>query len=64
MVKVGTAHYPDREPRPISDEDMARLMGARMWRSTRIMILLAALAGLRVSGLRGSVVRTSTWGRS
>ena len=24
-------------------------MGARMWRSTRIMILLAALAGLRVS---------------
>ena len=49
MVKVGTAHYPDREPRPISDEDMARHMGARMWRSTRIMILLAALAGLRVS---------------
>jgi integrase/recombinase XerD len=49
MVKVGTAKVPDREPRPISDVDVPRLLGTRMWSSTRVMILLALLAGLRIS---------------
>lgn len=48
MVKVGSAKVPEREPRPISDADVPRLLGARMWSSTRTMILLALLAGLRV----------------
>jgi integrase/recombinase XerD len=37
------------EPRPMSDEDLIRLLATRMHRKTRVMILLAALAGLRVS---------------
>lgn len=48
MVKVGTPRTPDREPRPISDADVIRLLQTRMWTSTRRMILLALLAGLRV----------------
>ncbi len=48
MVKVGTPRVPEREPRPISDTDVVKLLQARMWSSTRKMILLALLAGLRV----------------
>lgn len=48
MVKVGTPRVPDREPRPVSDADVVKLLQARMWTSTRRMILIALLAGLRV----------------
>ncbi|QBI97721.1 tyrosine integrase [Gordonia phage Dogfish] len=48
MLKVGTPKTPDREPRPIADADVPKLLGARMWGTTRVMILLALLAGLRV----------------
>ncbi|MDP7732070.1 MULTISPECIES: tyrosine-type recombinase/integrase [Mycobacterium] len=48
MVKVGTPRTPDREPRPISDADVVTLLRTRMWSSTRRMIILALLAGLRV----------------
>lgn len=48
MVKVGTPRAPEREPRPIADRDVPRLLSTRMWGSTRVMILLALLAGLRV----------------
>ncbi len=48
MVKIGTPRPPDREPRPVSDDDVARLLTTRMWKSTLRMILLALLAGLRV----------------
>lgn len=48
MIKVGTPKVPDREPRPISDRDVITLLQTRMWTSTRRMILLALLAGLRV----------------
>lgn len=48
MVKVGTPRTPDREPRPVSDPDVVKLLQTRMWESTRKMILLALLAGLRV----------------
>lgn len=47
MIKVGVPRSPDRQPRPISDADLVRLLQTRMWASTRRMILLAALAGLR-----------------
>lgn len=48
MVKVGTPRAPDREPRPVSDVDVVTLLQTRMWTSTRRMILLGLLAGLRV----------------
>jgi len=39
---------PKGVPRPITDEQLADLLAIRMHRRTRVMILLAALAGLRV----------------
>ncbi|AHG24355.1 tyrosine integrase [Mycobacterium phage Jamie19] len=48
MVKVGAPRLPDRQPRPVSDADVVALLQTRMWTSTRRMILLALLAGLRV----------------
>ena len=48
MIKVGTPRTPEREPRPIADADVPKLLAARMWSTTRVMILLALLAGLRV----------------
>lgn len=49
MVKIAAPKYPDRVPRPVSDDDLVRLLTTRMRHRTRVMILLAALAGLRVS---------------
>ena len=37
------------EPRPVSDEDLVRLLATRMHARTRVMLMLAALAGMRVS---------------
>lgn len=48
MVKVGTPRVPERDPRPLADTEVVVLLQARMWSSTRAMILLALLAGLRV----------------
>lgn len=56
MVKVGTTKVPEREPRPIADADVPKLLGARMWGSTRVMLLLGLLAGLRaheIAKIRG-----------
>jgi integrase/recombinase XerD len=39
---------PKSTPRPISDEQLQALLAVRMHKRTRVMILLAALAGLRV----------------
>ena len=39
---------PVHEPRPISSAELRRLLELRMHRRTRVMILLAAFAGLRV----------------
>ncbi|WP_325096872.1 tyrosine-type recombinase/integrase [Mycolicibacterium vinylchloridicum] len=49
MVKVMSPKVPERVARPIADTDVPKLLNARMWSSTRAMILLALLAGLRVS---------------
>lgn len=63
MVKVGTPRVPEREPRPVSDVDVVKLLQVRMWTSTRRMILFALLAGLRVheiAQIRGEDVDFST----
>lgn len=49
MVKLAAPRYPERVPRPVSDDDLVHILTAPMHHRTRVMILLAALAGLRVS---------------
>ena len=49
MIKLGSPRYPERVPRPVPDDGLLRLLLTRMHHRTRVMILLAALAGLRVS---------------
>jgi site-specific recombinase XerD len=49
MIKVASPRYPERVPRPVSDDDLVALLTQPMHHRTRVMILLAALAGLRVS---------------
>jgi integrase/recombinase XerD len=49
MIKLGTPKYPERVPRPVPDDGLVKLLVSRMHHRTRVMILLAALAGLRVS---------------
>lgn len=48
MIKVGKSRYPDREPHPVSDNGLMRLLVTRMHFRTRVMVLLACLAGMRV----------------
>jgi len=49
MHKLQGPRRPERSPRPVSDSDLVTLFNTRMHRRTKVMILLAALAGLRVS---------------
>lgn len=49
MLKLATVKYPERVPRPVADSDLVTLLKTRMHHRTRVMILVAALAGLRVS---------------
>lgn len=49
MVKLATPKYPERVPRPVTDDDLILLLSTPMHHRTRVMILLAALAGLRVA---------------
>lgn len=49
MLKVGRPRTPDCEPRPVSDDGVMRLLRTPMHHRTRVMILLAILAGMRVS---------------
>ncbi|WP_237157095.1 tyrosine-type recombinase/integrase [Mycobacteroides abscessus] len=48
MAKLGSPKYPDRVPRPVPDDGLARLLRSRMHHRTRVMILMASLGGLRV----------------
>ncbi len=48
MVRMRRPRTPRAEPRPITDEHLRLLLTTRMWARTRVMILLAAFAGLRV----------------
>lgn len=61
MARLQTPRRPQRCPRPVTDTDLTRLLGTPMKRRTRVMILLGALAGLRVSEIakvRGEDVDT------
>lgn len=49
MHKTQTPRRPERSPRPVADSELIELMTLRVHYRTRVMILLAALAGLRVS---------------
>lgn len=49
MVKLATPKRPERAPRPVGDDELVRLLTMRMHHRTRIMVMLAALAGFRVS---------------
>ncbi|WP_256991118.1 tyrosine-type recombinase/integrase [Rhodococcus sp. 06-235-1A] len=47
MLKVGTVKQPKRKPRPVADEHLITLLNVNMMHRTRVMILLAALSGMR-----------------
>lgn len=60
MVKLRPPKSPRRRPRPITPTQLEQLVSTRMHRRTRIMIMLAALQGLRVSeiaAMRGEYIR-------
>lgn len=48
MRKLSSPRRPDRAPRPVADDALVRLLTAAMHHRTRVMITLAAVAGLRV----------------
>lgn len=48
MRKLSSPRRPERAPRPIADDGMVTLLTMRMHHRTRVMVMLAALAGLRV----------------
>jgi integrase len=47
-AKLPRPKMPKGTPRPITDEQLGNLLKVRMHRRTRVMILLAAFAGLRI----------------
>lgn len=49
MHKTQTPRRPERSPRPVADAELMDLLNLRVHHRTKVMILLAALAGLRVS---------------
>lgn len=49
MHKLVTPRRPERSPRPLADHELLRLLNLRMHQRTQVMILLGALAGLRVA---------------
>lgn len=49
MHRLQTPRRPERCPRPVADADLVKLLSSRVHQRTRVMILLGALAGLRVS---------------
>ncbi|NIL75195.1 tyrosine-type recombinase/integrase [Rhodococcus sp. B10] len=59
MIKVGKIKQPKRKPRPVADQHLIQLLRTNMHHRTRVMILLAALAGLRcieIAAFRGEHV--------
>ena len=49
MHKTQTPKRPERSPRPVADTDLIKLLNVRTHHRTKVMILLGALAGLRVA---------------
>lgn len=48
MRKLPSPRRPERAPRPVSDAAIVKLLTMRMHHRTRVMVMLAALTGLRV----------------
>jgi integrase/recombinase XerD len=48
MRKLASPRRPERSPRPTTDDGLVKLLTMRMHHRTRVMVLLAALAGMRV----------------
>jgi site-specific recombinase XerD len=48
MRKLASPRRPERAPRPVADGALRTLLTMRMHHRTRVMVMLAALAGLRV----------------
>ncbi|SKO28606.1 site-specific recombinase, phage integrase [Mycobacteroides abscessus subsp. massiliense] len=48
MLHIPSPRRPKSEPRPVTDEELGRILRVRMWKRTRAMALLATLQGLRV----------------
>jgi len=48
MRKLASPRRPERSPRPTTDDGLLKLLTMRMHHRTRVMVLLAALAGMRV----------------
>lgn len=49
MHKTQTPKRPERSPRPVADSELVALLNIRVNHRTKVMILLAALAGMRVA---------------
>ena len=48
MRKLASPRRPERSPRPVADDGLKALLTMRMHHRTRVMVLLASLAGMRV----------------
>lgn len=48
MIHIPSPRRPKSEPRPVTDEELSRILRVRMWKRTRAMALLATLQGFRV----------------
>ena len=48
MRKLASPRRPERSPRPTTDDGLVKLLTMRMHHRTRVMVMLAALAGMRV----------------
>lgn len=49
MLKLGKPKQPKHAPRPVTTEQLRQVLASGMYRKTRMMIMLAAFQGLRVS---------------
>ena len=48
MRKLSSPRRPERSPRPVADDGLVKLLTMRMHHRTRVMVMLASLAGMRV----------------
>ncbi|GAC70709.1 tyrosine-type recombinase/integrase [Gordonia soli] len=68
MINITSPRVPRAEPKPLSDDNLRRVLAVRMHKRTRVMIILYALVGMRcaeIAKIRGEnfdlVERTVTF---
>ena len=62
MIRLDSPPKQQNTPRPVSDEELQRLLSTRMKHKTKVMVLLAALAGLRcceIAAVKGEDINLS-----